>query len=314
MCDRDGLFYRNFSRRAFLKSSSSGVAATIAVPASLASLLVPRPAFAATTLKATHGSGFCNLAFFLAKKRNLTVADGVELDFVVTPYQRRHRHAVRRRPGRHVDDPLFELHDAVRRRRTGEDRRGRRCAGLHPRSPRKASRAPPTSRARRIGTFQADTLEVLPYDYLKKAGLSFKDVQVRYFNTSPELAQAFIAGAHRRDLPHRALRHAMCLGRKGSTVLSDGSDLYGKRYSDCVLAVRVPLIEKNPKAVKAIIKAMMVAQGQAETDTDAALKDTVGKYYKTSHGGREDGRREQAALVDRPAQQHAVHPRPRRSR
>jgi len=85
MCDRDGLFYRNFSRRAFLKSSGGGVAATIAVPASLASLLVPRPAFAATTLKATHGSGFCNMGIFLAKERNLTVSDGVELEFVVTP-------------------------------------------------------------------------------------------------------------------------------------------------------------------------------------------------------------------------------------
>ena len=46
-----------------------------------------------------------------------------------------------------------------------------------------------------IGTFQADTLEVLPYDYLVKAGLSFADVEVKYFNTSPELAAAFIAGA-----------------------------------------------------------------------------------------------------------------------
>ena len=46
-----------------------------------------------------------------------------------------------------------------------------------------------------FGTFQADTLEVLPYDYLKKAGLTFKEVQIKYLDTSPELAQAFMAGA-----------------------------------------------------------------------------------------------------------------------
>lgn len=50
-------------------------------------------------------------------------------------------------------------------------------------------------RGKTFGTFQADTLEVLPYDYLKKAGMTFQDVDIRYLNTSPELAQAFIAGA-----------------------------------------------------------------------------------------------------------------------
>ena len=44
-------------------------------------------------------------------------------------------------------------------------------------------------RGKTLGTFQADTLEVLPYDYLKKAGLSFKDVEVKYLDTSPELAR-----------------------------------------------------------------------------------------------------------------------------
>ncbi|MEK9801476.1 MAG: ABC transporter substrate-binding protein, partial [Alphaproteobacteria bacterium] len=57
---------------------------------------------------------------------------------------------------------------------------------------------------------------------------------------------------------------------------------YGKGYSDCVLAARTPLLEENPDAVKAIIKAMMKAQLQSEQDLASALADTVGTYYKTS--------------------------------
>ena len=51
---------------------------------------------------------------------------------------------------------------------------------------------------------------------------------------------------------------------KGSHMLSDGTDIYGKGYTDCVLACRAPLIEENPAALKAVVKGMMKAQLQAE--------------------------------------------------
>jgi NitT/TauT family transport system substrate-binding protein len=149
-----------------------------------------------------------------------------------------------------------------------------------------------------FGTFQADTLEVLPYDYLKKAGLSFKDVDVRYLDTSPELAQAFIAGAVDAICHIEPYATQCVLQRKGATVLSDGTDLYGKGYSDCVLAARTPLLEKNPMAVKAVIKALMVAQSQAEANKTAALNDTVGKYYKTSMEAAVDASSKQPIVVD----------------
>ncbi len=88
MCERNGRTHSQLvelSRRGFLKTS--GVAsASIALPAGLATMLMSTAAHAETTrIKATHGAGLCNLAFFLAKKRDLAKADGVELDFVVTP-------------------------------------------------------------------------------------------------------------------------------------------------------------------------------------------------------------------------------------
>jgi NitT/TauT family transport system substrate-binding protein len=297
MCDRDGLFYRNFSRRAFLKRSSGGVAATIAVPASLAALLAPRPAFAATTLKATHGSGFCNMGIFLAKERNLTVADGVELEFVVTPSNTE----ITTMFGAGLVDismipysNFMTLYDAGAPVKIVAGGGVQGCIIVAAEGIKSAA----DLKGKTFGTFQADTLEVLPYDYLKKAGLSFKDVQIKYLDTSPELAQAFMAGALDAICHIEPYATQCVLGRKGATVLSDGVDVYGKGYSDCVLAARVPLIEKNPAAIKAVIKALFVAQSQAEADKMAALKDTVGKYYKTSMEAAIDASNKQPLVVD----------------
>ncbi|SCW69970.1 ABC transporter substrate-binding protein [Ancylobacter rudongensis] len=298
MCDRDGTFYRNFSRRSFLKSSVAGAAASIALPAGLASLLAPNVARAAgTTIKATHGSGFCNMGIFLAKERELTKADGVELDFVVTPSNTE----ITTMFGAGLVDMsmipysnFMTLYDAGAPVKIVAGGGVEGCIIVAKEGITSAA----DLKGKTFGTFQADTLEVLPYDYLKKAGLSFNDVQIKYLDTSPELAQAFMAGAIDAICHIEPYASQCVLGRKGATVLSDGTDVYGKGYSDCVLAVRTPLLESNPAAVKAVIKALMVAQSQAETDKQAALNDTVGKYYKTSMEAAEDASSKQPIVVD----------------
>jgi len=35
-------------------------------------------------------------------------------------------------------------------------------------------------RGKRVGTFQADTLDILVYDYLKKQGMTYKDIKMQY--------------------------------------------------------------------------------------------------------------------------------------
>src|SRR5690606_5303908 len=88
------------------------------------------------------------------------------------------------------------------------------------------------------------------------------------------------------------------LSRKGSKILSDGTDVNRKGNSDCVQAVRTPLIEKNPQAIRTVIKALMVAQHQAETNPEAALKDTVGTYYKTTMEAARTAMQRQPIVVD----------------
>ncbi|WP_222435327.1 ABC transporter substrate-binding protein [Puniceibacterium confluentis] len=270
------------SRRGFLKGGAAA-AAGFALPASLAGLVGAGPAAAQgmTTIKATHGSGLCNLGIFLAKERNLAAADGVELDFVVTPTT---TDVVTLFGAGLVDISVIPYSNYITLVDAGAPVQIVAGAGVEG-CIMVGSEGITTAadlKGKKIGTFQADTLEVLPYDFLTKAGLSFQDVEMVYLNTSPELAAAFINGAI-DVVSHIEPYATQCLSeRAGSTVLTDGLDLYGPQYSDCVLAARIPLIEENPGAVKAVIKAMMTAQLQSEQDVDAALADTVGTYYKTS--------------------------------
>ena len=282
MCDRCGNTYykiQDASRRGFLKSGDAA-AASLAIPAGL---LPAGRAFAEglTTIKATHGGGLCNLGIFLAKERNLAEDDGVDLEFVVTPTT---TDVVTLFGAGMVDVSVIPYSNFITLVDAGAPVQIVAGAGVE--SCILIGSEGITSAAdlkgKTIGTFQADTLEVLPYDYMTKAGMAFADAEIKYFNSSPELAAAYINGVI-DAVSHIEPYATQCLtDRPGSTILSDGLDIYGAGYSDCVLAARTPLIAENPAAVKAVIKAMMEGQLISEQDTAAALAETQGKYYKTS--------------------------------
>jgi len=248
-------------------------------------------------IKATHGTGLCNLGIFLAKERQLGKSDGINLNFVVTPSN---ADIATLFGAGQVDASLIPYTDFMTLYDAGAPVKIVAGGGVQGcvviGQPGINSAA--DLRGKTLGTFQADTLEVLPYDYLKKSGMSFKDVKVKYFGTSPELAEAFIGGSidsmcHIEPYATQALK-----ARSGSVKLSDGTDIYGKGYTDCVLAVRTKLLTEKPQAVKALIKALMTAQQQAERDRPSAVKDTVGTYYKASYADVLDASTKQPNVVD----------------
>jgi NitT/TauT family transport system substrate-binding protein len=149
-----------------------------------------------------------------------------------------------------------------------------------------------------LGTFQLDTLEVLPYDWLKKHGVAFKDVNVRYMGSTPEAVEAFKAGALDWICTIEPYGTALLNDVKGSHKLSDGRDIYGEGYTDCVLACRSNLISENAAGLKAIIKAMMKAQHMAETQQEETLAKVVGTYYKTSMENAKLAMGKQPSVVD----------------
>lgn len=247
-------------------------------------------------VRMTHGTGLCNLGIFVANERKLA-EPALKIEFVnapnisdistlfgagqvaasVIPYTNfltlvSQGAPVRIASGAGVEGCVIAAGEGIE---SAEDLRGKT-----------------------LGTFQADTLEMLAYDYLKRAGMSFDDVDVKYLDTSPELAQAFIAGeidamSHIEPYATQGVE-----ARPGATVLSNGVDIYGREYSDCVLATSNELFEQRPQEVKVLIKALMLAQRQSEQDLAAACKLATGKYYKTDYSSVLDAASKQKQKVD----------------
>ena len=214
MCDRIGCTHfpklsemdfsgarRPPSRRRFLK----GAAAVSTISMGMGSA---GTAHAGAPVKSTHGTGFCNLNIFLA--HSLQIREGRRARARV------HQHADLRRagdlprhgPGRCRPDALHQLHRAATTRARRSRSSPAAASRAAPSSPGPASTRPRSSRARRSAPSRSIRWRCMPYDYLKKHGVTFKDVKVRYMGNTPEAVEAFKAGAHRLDLHHRAL----CLG------------------------------------------------------------------------------------------------------
>jgi len=128
-------------------------------------------AHAAGGIKSTHGSGFCNLNIFLAHSRQYSKAAGTELVFINTPTS---AEMVTFLGMGQVDIGLMPytsfmaLYDkgAPVKIVAGGGVEG--CAIVA----RPGLDTPQKLKGKTLGTFQMDTLEVMPYDYLKKHGIS----------------------------------------------------------------------------------------------------------------------------------------------
>lgn len=304
MCDRHGtqgltqLTKSTLDRRSFLKASALG---TIVMGVSGGLMGLPGSARADLTVKGTHGNGFCNVAFFITHAHQLAKEDGLTLEFVNTPS---FADQVTFLGSGQVDVSVLPYTNFMALYDAGAPVKivaGGGVQGVYIVA-QPGLDTPDKLKGKTLGTFQNDTLEVLPYDWLKKHGVSYKDVTVRYMDSMGEMVAAFKAGA--LDIASTIEPYGSTLLNevKGSILLSDGVDIYGPQYTDCVLAASTGLLKKDPNSVKALIKAMLKAQLMWEQDREKMLTELVGAYYKTSLENARIGGTAQPAKVDQRAQ------------
>src|ERR1043166_895262 len=185
MCEHHGLNPGllkscDFNRRNLLKATGAA-ALTIAIGPGLIGI----PAHAAATIKSTHGSGFCNLNIFLSHALQTAREDGLELQFVNTPT---FAEQVTFLGIGQVDVGLMPytsfiaLFDAGAPVKVVAGGGIEGCVIVSQPGLDSAQKL----KGKTLGTFQLDTLEVMPYDYLKKNSVSFKDVNVRYMGNRSE--------------------------------------------------------------------------------------------------------------------------------
>jgi NitT/TauT family transport system substrate-binding protein len=298
MCDRydcmtlPNLRKLDFSRRRFLKATGLTTLTMAAGPGFLGHAHA-----GGTMIKGTHGTGFCNLNFFLAHALQAAKDDGVIIDFVNTPT---FAEQVTFLGIGQVDVSLIPYTSFVALWDAGAPIKIVAGGGIEGCVivSRPGLDAAAKLKGKTLATNQLDTLEVLPYDWLKKHGVAYKDVNVRYVGSVPESVEAFRAGAVDWICTIEPYATALLNDVKGSHKLSDGTDIYGKGYTDCVLGVRADLIKQNPAALKALIKGMMKAQSIAESDPAGTLDKLIGPYYKTSRENGAIAMSKQPSVVD----------------
>ncbi len=297
MCEHTGinlsqLRAMQFGRRNFLRATAASTLTLAVGPGMMGS------AHAADAhIKSTHGSGFCNLNYFLANALQTAKDDGVMLDFVITPT---FAEQVTFLGAGQVDAGLIPYTSFVALFDAGAPVKIIAGGGIQGciLVAQPGLDTPDKLKGKTLGTFQMDTLEVLPFDWMKKHGVDFKDINVRYMGNTPEAVEAFKAGALDLICTIEPYGTALLNDVKGSVMLSDGIDIYGPGYTDCVLAVRADLIQQNSAALKSLIKGMMKAQYMAETQPEETLKILVGPYYKTSMENARIAMTKQPSVVD----------------
>jgi NitT/TauT family transport system substrate-binding protein len=298
MCERHGCTHLpdlkkiDFSRRSILRGAAAS-AITVAVGPGFGEAV----AQGASVLKGTKGTGFCNLNFFLAHAMQFAKAEGVELVFINTPTQ---AEQVTFLGMGQVDLGLMPYTSFMALFDAGAPIKvvaggGVEGCGIVSRPGLDTAQK---LKGKTLATFQLDTLEVMPYDYLKKNGVAFKDITVRYMANTPEAVEAFKSGAVDWICTIEPYVTSLVNDVKGAHLLSDGKDIYGPGYTDCVLTCGERLIKENKKGLKAIIKSMMQAQLMAETEQQKTLDALVGPYYKTSMENAKFAMSKQPAIVD----------------
>src|SRR5260221_2957224 len=241
MCDRIGCMHfpklqdmdfsgaLGASRRTFLKGAAAASTITFGMGVGMGG------AFGAAGIKSTHGSGFCNLNIFLAHSRQYSKAAGTELIFINTPTS---AEMVTFLGMGQVDIGLMPYTSFMALYAKGAPVKIVAGGGVEGCAivARPGLDSPQKLKGKTLGTFQMDTLEVMPSDYLKKKGISFKDVTVRYMGNTPEAVEAFKAGAIDWICTIEPYASALVNDVKGAV------GQYGKGYTDCVLAARGSLI------------------------------------------------------------------------
>jgi NitT/TauT family transport system substrate-binding protein len=288
----------HFSRREFVCRCCIGGVASAAVLASL-----NRPAKAdELTIKATHGTGLCNMAIFLAHARNMTEPYGINLEFVNAPSSGDIAAIFGSGQVDMSSVPYSNYFTLVDKGAPVKIVCGTGVEGCVVVA-RPGIDSPKDLEGKSLATFQADTLEVLPYDLLKAHGVDWTSVDTRFMGSSPEIVQAFVNGAvdsisHIEPYATQALKAV-----PGAKVISDGTDIYGAFYTDCVIAASDRLIAENRDAVKNMIRIFMMAQHESEKDRMKACEDTVGTYYKTDLETLTDASTKQFLMIDQRRQQ-----------
>jgi NitT/TauT family transport system substrate-binding protein len=257
----------------------------------------PEPA-AKVVARCTHSVGLCNLPLFIAAEDHQGPGGNLRIELTSVPDWGKHALALQKGDVEFSVTPFTTVMLAYAagvplRVISGSGMNGLRLVAA------KDITEASGLRGKRIGTFKADTLEMMLYTYLKRNGLSYSDVEIVYYDDGFQLVTAFESGKV-DAMTHVEPYATRATNSRDSHILAtgEGNETWGQDHPDCVLVTTASLLRDEPEKAKAMIRAMIAAERKINSAPDEAARRAASKYYRAKVEDVVFAARTQRPLID----------------
>lgn len=129
----------------------------------------------------------------------------------------------------------------------------------------------------RVGTLRLDTLELVTYGTMRKAGVDYDDYKMTFFPSMVGMGEALIK--EQVDVCSLAQPYgATVVDTAGGTYLASSNDAWGPEAADCVVTVKDGFLEKNGSALQTYLEVLREAARQRDADYEKAISELVPVY------------------------------------
>jgi NitT/TauT family transport system substrate-binding protein len=122
----------------------------------------------------------------------------------------------------------------------------------------------------KVGTLRLDTLELVTYGTMKKAGVSYSEYKMTFFPSMVGMGEALIKASV--DVASLAQPYgAAVVSQAHGTYLADSNQVWGPEASDCVVHVRSGFLDKNKSKLETYLHVLQEAARQRDADFEKTL-------------------------------------------
>lgn len=129
----------------------------------------------------------------------------------------------------------------------------------------------------RVGTLRLDTLELVAFGTMKKAGVAYDDYKLTFFPSMVGMGEALIES--RVDVCSLAQPYgATVVDKANGTYLADSNDAWGPEAADCVVNTKANYVQRNAGMLETYLGVLRDAARARDADYEKAIADLAPVY------------------------------------
>lgn len=129
----------------------------------------------------------------------------------------------------------------------------------------------------RVGTLRLDTLELVAFGTMRKAGVAYDDYKLTFFPSMVGMGEALIGS--KVDVCSLAQPYgATVVDKANGTYLADSNDAWGPEAADCVVNTRSDFVDRNAGMLQTYLGVLRDAARARDADYEKAIADLAPVY------------------------------------